>query len=126
MQHDQTPAVVITPLKAALIHGLAGRTRGHIVVTGRRVGGNVAGGDERVDLVELVVEDDGHGIESDALERVFEPFYTTRAGEGGSGLGLSIVHNLVSGLLGGDIALTSAPGAGARFCLTLPIVAKAR
>ncbi len=121
--------VLINLINNAVIHGLAGRASGRIVVTGRRVGGDTSGQEgtaERGELIELVVEDDGRGIASDALERVFEPFYTTRAGEGGSGLGLSIVRNLVSGLLGGEIALTSAPGAGTRFCLTLPRVVTGR
>ena len=115
--------VFINLINNAVIHGLAGRASGRIVVSGRRVGGDAPEGNR---LIEIIVEDDGRGIESDALTRVFEPFYSTRAGEGGSGLGLSIVHNLVSGLLGGDIALTSAPGAGTRFCLTLPCVVKVR
>ena len=131
--------VLINLVSNAVIHGLAGRASGRIVVTGRRVVvDDAAAGEsvvapvgpvqvvERVERVELVVEDDGRGIERDALARVFEPFYTTRGGEGGSGLGLSIVHNLVSGLLGGEVALTSTAGAGTRFCLTLPRVVKAR
>ena len=129
--------VLINLVNNAVVHGLAGRASGRIVVTGRRVGDDAAGGEggegggapcglvESVERVELVVEDDGRGIEREALDRVFEPFYTTRGGEGGSGLGLSIVHNLVSGLLGGEVALTSTPGAGTRFRLTLPLVAKA-
>ena len=54
------------------------------------------------------------------LRRIFDPFFTTRLGKGGSGLGLHIVYNLATGLLGGRIEVDSTPGAGSRFVLTLP------
>ena len=54
---------------------------------------------------------------------IFDPFFTTRLGKGGSGLGLSIAYGLVTGMLGGQISVDSAPGAGARFTLDLPLTA---
>jgi signal transduction histidine kinase len=74
-------------------------------------------------MIELVVEDDGAGIAPDNLGRIFDPFFTTKLGAGGSGLGLHIAHNIVTGVLGGRIAADSAPGAGAKFILTLPVAA---
>ncbi|MGQ9370662.1 sensor histidine kinase [Azospirillum sp. ST 5-10] len=71
-------------------------------------------------VVELVFADDGGGIAPEVLPHVFEPFFTTRRGEGGSGLGLHIVHNLVSGPLGGTITVASDPGHGATFALRFP------
>jgi len=68
-----------------------------------------------------VFEDDGQGIASDALARVFEPFFTTRRAQGGSGLGLHIVYNLVTVKLGGRIEAHGEPGAGMRFVLLLPL-----
>ncbi|SFX33981.1 His Kinase A (phospho-acceptor) domain-containing protein [Marinospirillum alkaliphilum DSM 21637] len=68
----------------------------------------------------LVVSDDGCGISADMQQRVFEPFFTTRMGQGGSGLGLHLVHNLVTGVLEGRIRLVSEPGQGCRFELTIP------
>jgi signal transduction histidine kinase len=56
---------------------------------------------------------------------VFEPFFTTRMGSGGTGLGLNIVYNIVTTLLGGAIHLESVHGAGAVFVLDLPLVAAA-
>lgn len=53
----------------------------------------------------------------------FEPapgFFTTRRSEGGSGLGLHVVHNLVTQRLAGSIHVTSEPGAGTRFTITIP------
>lgn len=71
------------------------------------------------DMVELEVEDDGRGIEKDALAHVFEPFYTTRALSGGTGLGLSMVHSAVTAI-GGEITVTSEVGKGSRFVVRLP------
>lgn len=56
--------------------------------------------------------DDGVGIKEELLEKVFEPFVTTKRGEGGTGLGLSIVYNLVTQRLGGHIELQSIEGKG--------------
>lgn len=71
---------------------------------------------------EMVLEytDNGCGIDPGNLQHIFEPFYTTKLGRGGSGLGLYIVYNLVSNVLGGSITAHSTPGAGARFVLRLP------
>ncbi|MEI8157816.1 MAG: HAMP domain-containing sensor histidine kinase, partial [Burkholderiales bacterium] len=68
----------------------------------------------------LEVSDSGHGILKTDLTHVFEPFFTTRMGQGGSGLGLHIVHNLVTSVLGGQITVQSETGQGAVFTLKLP------
>ncbi|MCH7342051.1 ATP-binding protein [Pelomonas sp. CA6] len=75
--------------------------------------------------VQLVVEDDGCGIAPEVLPRIFDPFFTTRMGRGGAGLGLSIAYNIVTGLLGGRIAVDSVPDHGTRFTLHLPARAPA-
>lgn len=56
--------------------------------------------------------DDGKGIKEELLDKVFEPFVTTKRGQGGTGLGLSIVYNLVTQRLGGQIELQSVEGKG--------------
>ncbi|WP_391091299.1 ATP-binding protein [Vibrio sp. NH-UV-68] len=71
----------------------------------------------------ITVTDNGLGIANEHLNKVFDPFFTTRLGQGGSGLGLNIVYNLVTGLLGGEIKVTSELGQGCCFTLTLPLVA---
>lgn len=68
--------------------------------------------------VVLEVSDDGCGIPADALERIFDPFYTTRPVGSGSGLGLSVVHGLVH-RHGGHVLAESAPRAGACFRVLL-------
>ncbi len=70
----------------------------------------------------LTCEDDGVGMDAVVLRRVFEPFFTTQRGRGGSGLGMHIVHNLVTDLLGGSIAVASTPGRGTRVEIHLPHV----
>jgi len=75
------------------------------------------------DRVTISVSDHGKGIAPELHSHVFEPFYTTRLGQGGSGLGLHIAHNIVYQILGGTVELTSAVGQGARFDVTIPLVA---
>jgi two-component system NtrC family sensor kinase len=64
----------------------------------------------------LEVQDNGSGIEAEHLEHIFEPFYTTKPG--GSGLGLSICHSIITGF-GGDITVESTPGKGTTFRVKL-------
>lgn len=80
--------------------------------------------DERVRLeagcyTVMSVSDDGCGIQPDAWERIFDPFYTTRSAQGGTGLGLSSV---LTGLrtLGGKLTFFSRPGLGTTFQMFLP------
>jgi two-component system NtrC family sensor kinase len=73
--------------------------------------------------VELSISDNGVGISDENLGRIFDPFFTTKLGRGGSGLGLNIVYNLVTDVLGGSIRAESKPNAGARFIMTLPLSA---
>lgn len=59
--------------------------------------------------------DDGKGISEDNLDKIFEPFYTTKRGKGGSGLGLQIISNITNIRLGGNIRCESQPGEGTTF-----------
>ncbi len=74
----------------------------------------------RGSMVELIYRDDGVGIPAALHERVFEPFYTTKRGTGGSGLGLHIIYNTVTQSLKGTIALESAEGEGTTFRIRIP------
>ncbi|MEI8395787.1 MAG: HAMP domain-containing sensor histidine kinase [Rhodospirillaceae bacterium] len=73
--------------------------------------------------VELIYADDGLGIPADHAARVFDPFFTTRRGNGSTGLGLHIVYNLVTTRFGGSIRMESEAGAGTRFILHFPRIA---
>ena len=70
--------------------------------------------------MKLRYSDDGVGMSESTLARVFEPYFTTKRGEGGSGLGMHIVSNLVTHTLGGRIEATSAPGKGLSVSIELP------
>jgi signal transduction histidine kinase len=72
----------------------------------------------------VTVSDDGAGIAAGDLARVFEPFFTTRMGQGSNGLGLYIVHNLVTNVLGGTIEADSRAGRSS-FTLQCPCTAPA-
>jgi len=71
------------------------------------------------DGLRYVFEDNGVGVTAELRSRMLEPFFTTRRGEGGSGLGLHIVYTLVQ-RLGGSLTLESEPGQGLRVSLLLP------
>ncbi len=106
--------VLTSIFENCLLHGFDGRDGGHIAVT--------ASADDAQGLL-LSVSDDGIGIAQEHLGRIYDPFFTTKLGSGGSGLGLHIAHNIVTGVLGGRIAASSEPGRGTRITLHLPLSA---
>jgi signal transduction histidine kinase len=69
----------------------------------------------------VVYEDNGKGINEDIKEKVFEPFVTTKRNEGGTGLGLNIVYNLVHQKLKGSLELISIETLGTKFIITIPL-----
>lgn len=97
----------------AVVHGLDGMEQGTMRCLARQQG----------DQVLIVFEDSGKGIPQNIIKRIFEPFFTTKFGKGGSGLGLSITFNIISNVLGGEIRVTSEVDQGARFEITLPLIA---
>ena len=78
---------------------------------------------EDAGTVEMRISDDGNGMSAHTAARVFEPFFTTKLGKGGSGLGMAVCRNIVIGVLGGQISVTSQPGVGSEFLLRFPAVA---
>lgn len=77
----------------------------------------------RADRLALEVTDDGRGIADSIRPRVFDPFFTTRRGTGGTGLGLHIVYTLVTQSLGGSISVQNRPGGGSVFSIQFPVMA---
>lgn len=71
---------------------------------------------------QLVYRDNGAGVPESIKKRIFDPFVTTKRGEGGSGLGLHLVYNLVTQALNGKIVLDSALGQGVRFQIDFPVI----
>jgi signal transduction histidine kinase len=96
----------------SLRHGFEGREEGRIRIRAQ------AAPDEGGTLLRF--EDDGAGIPSGKLDQIFDPFYTTKLGQGGSGIGLYLVYKLVYRVLGGTLDVKSRPGEGTCFTITLP------
>lgn len=106
--------VIANLLNNALVHGFEGQNAGTISLTAQATG---------PEQVILTLADDGCGIPAEHLRKIFEPFFTTKRGRHGSGLGLHIVHNIVTGILGGQISVESQLAIGTRFRIALPLVA---
>ena len=87
-----------------------GQRAGNITIRVRREGANV----------HLEFADDGVGMDADQIVRIFEPFYTTRRGKGGSGLGLYICYGIVTDRLGGSIECHRQAQSGCRFDVRFP------
>lgn len=71
-------------------------------------------------MLEIEIEDHGHGIASEHLSHIFEPFFTTRKAQGGSGLGLVLVRSMIEHH-GGKVSVVSELAHGTRFTVSLPI-----
>lgn len=97
-----------------LIHGFENMEDGMMEITGKS---------ENKHIVEIIYKDNGCGIDESSLPKIFDPFYTSKLGKGGSGLGLNVVYNLCTGVLGGEIDVASAKGDGLTFILRLPLEA---
>ena len=102
--------VVTNLVMNALLHAFEGRAPGTVAIRAEKSGDDVV----------LTVADDGVGMPPADLNRFFDPFFTTRRGSGGTGLGAHIVFNLVTGVLGGSIQLTREPGSGLTVTMRLP------
>lgn len=104
--------IITNLVNNALLHAFEGRNNGLITIVAKtRTGG----------WVEITVRDDGAGIPVEHLSKVFDPFFTTKFGKGGSGLGLNIVYNLATTILGGRVRVESTLGQGTCFVLELPL-----
>ena len=72
----------------------------------------------------IVYTDNGKGIPDELRKRIFDPFVTTKRGQGGSGLGMHLVYNLVTQALNGSITVESATNEGVKFDIIFPVVLK--
>lgn len=104
-------------IQNALMHAFEGREHGLLTISV---------GDVDEHSVELYFADDGVGMNARTLHQIYDPFFTTKMGQGGSGLGMNIVYNLVTGVLRGTIQIDSEPGKGTTVTLKLPRKVPAR
>ncbi|MBR8843735.1 MULTISPECIES: HAMP domain-containing sensor histidine kinase [Pseudoalteromonas] len=95
----------------SLLHGFKDQQNNSISITVKSSMGQLA----------IEYADNGMGVPKAIKKRIFDPFVTTRRGEGGSGLGMHLVYNLVTQALGGTITLDEEFSQGAKFIITLPL-----
>lgn len=91
-------------------HGFDGIAQGNIAIFVEHKKG----------FIILRYADDGNGLAQEAMKQLFEPFYTTKRGSGGSGLGTHLVYNLVTSALNGRIEAKSEPGKGLAYLIKFP------
>ena len=103
--------ILINLIMNSIIHGFEGRDSGKISITVMSLSNQL----------NILFQDDGIGVDETIKSKVFEPFTTTKRGEGGSGLGLHLVYNLVTQALDGNITLTSKSGEGVTVEINFPI-----
>ena len=71
-------------------------------------------------MMTIIYQDDGKGMTADTRKQVFEPFFTTTRGTGGSGLGMNILYNLVVNNLSGSVECHSELNLGTKFVIEFP------
>jgi signal transduction histidine kinase len=95
----------------SIVHGFENMEQGHARIRVHCEG----------PMLTIDYQDDGCGMPAEALKHLFDPFYTTKRGMGGSGLGANVVYNLVTTKLGGAISVDSEPGHGLHYRIRLPM-----
>ena len=102
--------IITNMIMNSIIHGFENKADGHIDIAVQQDGEDVL----------LTYQDDGCGIPADQLGQLFDAFFTTKRGQGGSGLGTHIMYNLVTQALDGNIEASSEPGQGLRYEIRFP------
>ncbi|MBN2442620.1 MAG: substrate-binding domain-containing protein [Spirochaetales bacterium] len=103
--------IITNLLINTLTHGYDEHDRGTIIITIRKNDSTLS----------LIYRDEGNGIEKKHLSRIFDPFFTTNRKNGGTGLGLHLVYNIIRQRLGGTITCKSEKGKGVCFSITIPL-----
>ena len=104
--------ILINLIMNSVIHGFENIEEGTIDIRAELVSSN---------KLKLVYTDNGKGIPPEIRKRIFDPFVTTKRGQGGSGLGMHLVYNLVTQGLNGSISITSEEGKGVEFVIIFPV-----
>ncbi|MFZ6819978.1 ATP-binding protein [Undibacterium sp. Ji22W] len=116
--------VISNLMMNAILHAFDQTRAGKITISCERTRSqNPETGSRIPNSIKLIFSDNGCGIQEQHLSHIFEPFYTTRMGQGGSGLGLHICYNIITAVLGGNIHVESILGSGTRFEICLPLCA---
>ncbi|WP_232824799.1 HAMP domain-containing sensor histidine kinase [Algibacillus agarilyticus] len=103
--------ILINLIMNSLIHAFEQTETGQIKINIKYLSGKL----------NFVYSDNGKGINDQLRKRIFDPFVTTKRGEGGSGLGMHLVYNLITQALAGNISVTSKEGEGIQFDINFPV-----
>ncbi|WP_034899594.1 sensor histidine kinase [Paraglaciecola psychrophila] len=104
--------IMINLIMNSIIHGFEDVDKGQIDITIESIDDN---------KVSIEFKDNGKGIPEHLRKRIFDPFVTTKRGQGGSGLGMHLVYNLVTQALNGSISIVSEEGQGVEFRIIFPV-----
>ncbi|WP_436836599.1 ATP-binding protein [Paraglaciecola arctica] len=104
--------IIINLIMNSIIHGFENMEQGQIDITIAAIGDT---------KVSIEFKDNGKGIPEHLRKRIFDPFVTTKRGQGGSGLGMHLVYNLVTQALNGSISIVSEEGEGVAFTILFPV-----
>jgi signal transduction histidine kinase len=104
--------IMINLIMNSIIHGFEDMDKGRIDIAIKSVDDN---------KVSIEFKDNGKGIPEHLRKRIFDPFVTTKRGQGGSGLGMHLVYNLVTQALNGSISIVSEEGQGVEFRIIFPV-----
>lgn len=102
--------IVSNLIRNALVHGFEGLKKGQIRIEVF----------EFEDSISIMIQDDGIGMDQTTLNQIYDPFFTTKRSRGGTGLGLNIVHNMITNVLQGSVVCESALGKGTQFTIQMP------
>ncbi|MEJ6001346.1 ATP-binding protein [Paucibacter soli] len=103
--------VAINLINNAYLHAFEEGQAGELRIQARQEG----------DKVRIEFRDNGRGMSQEALDKIFLPFFSTKIGKGGTGLGMAIVQTLSSKTLGGSVSVSSQPGQGTCVTVLLPL-----
>jgi len=109
---DALHQIIVNLVMNSIAHGYPDNTAGTLTISVVDLGTRL----------QVRYEDDGVGMDHQVASHMFEPFYTTRRNQGGTGLGMHIVYNLVTQALGGRISYETQTGAGVHFDILIPSV----
>lgn len=119
MELDSYPGAIAQIITNLLMNSLV-----HAYGEGQKGVITIEAGFNSKDMVFIKYADNGRGMPHENLKRIYDPFFTTMRGAGGTGLGLHIVHNIVTQTLGGTIECRSEPDVGTEFTIKFPALKK--
>jgi signal transduction histidine kinase len=109
--------ILLNLVMNSIKHGFEEKNEGNIIISLSKINY-----DDRRKSVKIVYKDDGKGIANDLLDKIYDPFFTTKGNDGGTGLGLNIVHKLVTEKLGGEIICRSEENLYTEFEIIIPML----